>query len=134
MKEDIVRLISRSLDCLEDARLICQSGRYTSVPNRSYYAIFDAVNALLRIHDMYDNSQRGAKNKFSELFIKTGIMPREATIWLESCLELRQSGDYDFEYEVTEADARKSIQYASDFIVHAEAYLHTLSLFNNDSV
>ena len=134
MKEDVIRLISRSLDCLEDARLIFQSGRYTSVPNRSYYAIFDAVNALLRLHDLHASSHRGAKNRFSELFIKTGLLPREANIWLESCLELRQSGDYDFEYEITEADAQKSLEYAANFILHIEAYLHTLQPLNDDTV
>ena len=131
MKEDINRLMGRALDCLADARLIFQSGRYTGVPNRSYYAIFDAVNALLRLHDLHANSHRGAKNRFSELFIKPGLLPREAIIWLESCLELRQSGDYDFDYDVTETDAAKSIEYANEFILHVEAFLHTQPIMND---
>ncbi|MEZ0539328.1 HEPN domain-containing protein [Fibrella arboris] len=134
MKEDISRLMARAYDCLEDARLIYKSGRFTSEPNRSYYAIFDAVNALLRLHDLYANSHRGAKNRFSELFIKTNLLPREAIIWLESCLELRQSGDYDFDYEVSEADAAKCINYASEFILFTDAYLRTQQLKTDDTL
>lgn len=128
MKEDVIRLMSRAQDCLEDARLLYALNRYTGVLNRSYYAIFDAVNALLRLHDLHANSHRGAKNRFSELVIKPGLMPREAVVWLEGCLELRQAGDYDFEYDVTEADAAKSIEQATAFLFHTDAFLRTQSL------
>jgi uncharacterized protein (UPF0332 family) len=127
MNEDIQRLMARAYNCLADARLIFETGRFTSVPNRSYYAIFDALNALLRLHDAYANTHKGAKSRFNELFIKTEKLPHEANLWLEGCFELRQSGDYDFEYDVTEADAAKSLYYAANFLLHAEAYLRGIS-------
>ncbi len=125
MNEDVKRLMARAYNCLADARLIFETGRYNGVPNRSYYAIFDAVNALLRLHNQFANSHRGAKNRFNEFYIKTNILPREANLWLEGAFELRQSGDYDFEYDVTEADAQKSIEYAAEFLLHTEIYLRT---------
>ncbi len=50
-------------------------------------------------------------------------MPAEANIWLEKCFELRHSGDYNFEYDVTEAEAVQSIEYAKEFLLFTEAYL-----------
>ncbi len=71
MKEDVFRLMGRAYDCLADAQLILSSGRFNGVPNRSYYAVFDAVNALLRLHETYAKTHKGAKNAFGKLFILT---------------------------------------------------------------
>lgn len=50
-------------------------------------------------------------------------MPEEANEWLEKCYDLRQSGDYDFSYDVTAEDAQKCIEYAKEFLLFTEAYL-----------
>ncbi|TAE26844.1 MAG: HEPN domain-containing protein [Cytophagales bacterium] len=125
MKEDVQRLMARAYNALADARLIYETGRYNSVPNRSYYAIFDAVNALLRLHDSYAKTHKGLKSQFNERYVRTDKMPHEANLWLEASFELRQSGDYDFEYDVTESDAAKSIEYATNFLLQAEAFLRS---------
>jgi len=129
-RTEINRLMVIGSDNLADAQYLFNDKRYSGVPNRSYYAVFDAVNALLRTHEQYTKTHKGAKSKFNELFIKTGKMPQEANTWLEECAELRQSGDYDFEHDVTEEQARKSIDYANEFLLHAEAYLRGQNLLD----
>lgn len=123
-RDEVKRLMARAVDSLQDAQLLFDAGRYTGVPNRSYYAVFDAVNALLRLHEQYAKTHKGAKAKFNELFIKTEQMPEEANHWLEQCAKLRQSGDYDF----TQEQAKESIDHAKEFLLYTESYLREQKL------
>lgn len=122
-RDEINRLMARAYDSLYDAQLLLDAKRYNSVPNRSYYAVFDAVNALLRLHELYSKTHKGAKSKFNELFIGTEQMPLESNDWLEECFELRQAGDYDFNQDVSETAASRSVDLAHQFLLHTEAYL-----------
>ena len=57
-------------------------------------------------------------------------MPAESSLWLEKCYDLRQSGGYEFEHDVTETEAVQSIEYAKEFLLHAESYLREQNLIN----
>jgi len=127
-RHEINRLMSLAEETLRDAQFLFENGRYNGVPNRSYYAVFNAVNALLRLREQHTKTHKGAKSKFNELFIKTNQMPEEANTWLEECAQLRQSGDYDFTSDITEEQARLSIDYANEFLLHTEAYLRQQNL------
>ena len=128
-QHEVNRLMALATEALQDAELLFENKRYNGVPNRSYYAVFDAVNALLRLHEQYTKTHKGAKAKFNDLFVKTGQMPEEANRWLEECAELRQTGDYDFSQpDTTQEQARLSIDYARKFIAHTEAYLRNRNL------
>ena len=120
----------RAYDCLSDADYLFRDDRLNRIPNCCYYAVFDAVSALLRTEELFVKTHKGAKSKFNEFFIKTGRMPDESNEWLERCYELRQSGDYDFSYEVNPADAVIAMEYAKEFLLHVEAYLRSMDLVN----
>ena len=127
---EINRLMAMASDNLADAQYLFEDGCYNGAPNRSYYAVFDAVNALLRLHEQYTKTHKGPQSKFNELFIKTEKMPKEANVWLKECAELRQSGSYDFSNDVTEDQAQKSIAHAKEFVLRAEAYLRGQDLLD----
>ena len=57
-------------------------------------------------------------------------MPDEANDWLEKCYDFRQSGDYDFSYDVSEEDAQLSIEYAKEFLLYTETYLREQNLID----
>lgn len=128
MTEDIHTLMHRAQDSLSDAEFLFEADRLMGVPNRSYHAIFDAVNALLRIHETYTKTHRGAQQKLNELFIKPGLLSTNANFYLEQCFKLRQQADYEFAYETTQEDARLSIQYAREFLALTETYLKSQRL------
>ncbi len=64
-RDEINRLMARAEDNVRDAQYLFDAERYNGVPNRSYYAIFDALNALLRLHEQYVKTHKGAKTKFN---------------------------------------------------------------------
>jgi uncharacterized protein (UPF0332 family) len=68
-------------------------------------------------------SHSGAHAKFRELYIKPGLLPKEASLWLDKTWELRQAGDYDFEDVVTVDEATQALESAHSFIEITRLYL-----------
>jgi uncharacterized protein (UPF0332 family) len=62
MNDNVKNLLQMSKDCLEDAQILFEKQRFEGTANRSYYAYFDAVRALLagenRIREHTQNMQR----------------------------------------------------------------------------
>jgi uncharacterized protein (UPF0332 family) len=48
MMPEVIRLLEKAADCLESAGFNLENGFPDAAVNRSYYAVFDAVTALLR--------------------------------------------------------------------------------------
>jgi len=65
-----------------------------SVINRTYYAMFYAVLALL-IHEPYSSSKHsGVLSYFNRRFIKSGLLDTNLGRSINGAFELRQCGDY----------------------------------------
>ncbi|RIV23791.1 HEPN domain-containing protein [Fibrisoma montanum] len=126
MKDISQPVWSRALESLGDAAANLKEERYLVTLNRSYYAVFYAVTTLLFEQDhLHTKSHSGAHAKFRELFIKSGLIPKEASLWLDKTWELRQAGDYDFEDIVTAEEAIEALEAATHFIRAVAAYLNT---------
>ena len=65
----------------------------------------------------------GLINLFNQHFVHTGIFPVELRRELVDAKELRESGDYDTEYEENEADAQSVLKDAESFVQKVQAYL-----------
>ncbi|WP_317168121.1 HEPN domain-containing protein [Spirosoma taeanense] len=79
---------------------------------------------------LYTKSHSGAHAKFRELYVKTGLLPKEVSYWLDKTWELRQAGDYDFEDRVTTEEAAEALESAQQFIRAVADYLQDNELFN----
>ena len=87
--------------------------------NRTYYAMFYAVLALL-VYEPYSSSKHsGVLSYFNRRFIKEGIFDESLGRTINTAFELRQRGDYreyvELEYEDVEP-----------FIVSAETFIKTV--------
>ena len=125
MKDDVAAFMQKSYDCLKDAQILLEQQRYDGTVNRTYYAFFDAIRALLYTHDIFSKTHSGTHAKFRELFIKTAIFPLKYNQILEDIFDLRQGGDYDAEIEIDELQAKMAFEGATNFIQEAENYLKT---------
>jgi uncharacterized protein (UPF0332 family) len=67
MKEEIGKILARAEDCLADANYNKQGNRYLVVVNRSYYCIFDCLQALLQSQDIFPKTHQGSRIKFLEV-------------------------------------------------------------------
>jgi len=95
-KDDLVKYrIQRAKETFHDAEILADNERWNSAINRLYYASYYAVSALLLKHSLKPTTHTGAKNQFSEHFIKTNILTQEIGKLYSQLFSWRQKGDYD---------------------------------------
>jgi uncharacterized protein (UPF0332 family) len=92
----------RAKETLEDAKLLAENQRWNSAINRLYYAAYYAVIALLLKENFKSTTHNGAKTKFSEHYIKTGLYPTELGRIYSQLFTWRQKGDYADLFDFTE--------------------------------
>ena len=123
-RELIKYRMERAQSTLQDAQgLLAQNGTPESVVNRAYYSMFYAALALLATVGQETQKHQGVLALFSQHFIKTGILPKEMGKFLNKAFDMRQTGDYEEEAELTQEDAQKSVSFAEKFVQSAEEKL-----------
>lgn len=70
--------LEQAKEALDDARKLAEhQGSPRSIVNRSYYAMFYVVLALLLVIDRGSSKHSGAIYLFDVHFVKTGLFPKE---------------------------------------------------------
>ena len=123
MKNETNKLLSKAADCLEDAHFGLRHERLNVAVNRAYYAMFDAVQAILQENDIFTKTHQGANIKFNEFFVKTGLIEKEIGKYLNQVFDMRQSGDYDMDCELGLDDAAFAVDCAEKFLAAVRKYL-----------
>jgi uncharacterized protein len=81
-----------------------ENKKWNSAVNRLYYSCFYAVNALLLKSDLSTRTHDGARTKFGNEFIKTGVIDKKYGKLYSKLFDYRQKGDYrdlfDFDGEI----------------------------------
>jgi len=72
-REEVLMLLAVGDDCLKESLGLYNLRLYRGSINRSYYAIFNVVQALLQSKDILVKTHQGAHVQFYQHFIKTGI-------------------------------------------------------------
>lgn len=110
-------------DCLQEAIILYKNQKYRGACGRAYYAYFDAIRALLATKNITTKSHAAVRGLFSANFIKEGLFSKQDSTLLNELFELRQTGEYDPDEDISESDAQKAIEVASEFLLQTEAYL-----------
>lgn len=121
-EHSIVNIISKASDCLDDSVLLLAEKSYDAALNRSYYAMFHSIQALLFTTNYAAKSHSGAHNAFHKHFILSQKLPRDLGLALKRTFEKRQFGDYDYD-EVLFEDAEESVEDARYFFEATILYL-----------
>ena len=77
------------------AEQIYAIGDYKTVANRSYYAVFSAMRAVLALQGFDSKKHAGIISAFRKDYIKTGILPQDLSAVIDALVEIRQGSDYD---------------------------------------
>lgn len=116
--------LKQAAESLDEAEFLL-SGKMSprSIINRSYYAMFYAVLALL-VNEPYASSKHtGVLAYFNKNFIKSGLLPEALGRSLNKAFELRQRGDYREYIEMTHEQVAPFIGEARSFIAAVRAHL-----------
>lgn len=104
-----------------EAKGVAAMGYWETAANRLYYAAFNAVSALLIANGNSPHTHSGIMHLFGLQFIKTGLVSADMGRIYHVLFSLRQAGDYDDAYAVSESDVSPNIEPAGRLIEHVAA-------------
>ena len=102
---------------------ILRIGDFKTVANRSYYAIFSAMRAVLALDGFDSKKHSGVIAEFRKNYIKTEILPKELSVIIDALVEIRQGSDYDDFYIVSKDEVYEQLENAKYFIDEVERFL-----------
>ena len=85
--------LSKAESFLHDAEETLKLGMYENAANRSYYAIFHSIRAVLALDETDFSKHSGVISYFQLNYIKTGLLPVELSSILKSAFSLRTESD-----------------------------------------
>lgn len=105
------------------AVLTIEHGQYRSSNNRSYYAIYHAITAVLALDKIAFKRHKDTLGHFNKEYVKNNIFPRELGHRVAVAQEIRQASDYDDFYVATRIEAEEQLKTAKMVIDLVETYL-----------
>ncbi len=102
---------------------ILRLGDYKTVANRSYYAVFSAMRAVLALEGFDSKKHSGIISEFRKNYLKTGLLPREFSPVIDGLIEARQGSDYDDFYIISKEEVEEQLRDSKKFISAVEDFL-----------
>lgn len=105
------------------AKDILEIGDYKTVANRSYYAVFAAMRAVLALDGFDSKKHSGIIAEFRRTYIKTGVFPVELSDIIEELFNVRTESDYDDFFLLSKEEVAEQLKNAEIFVNSIEKYL-----------
>ena len=118
--------MERARECLEDARINLDNSRYKNAANRSYYAAFHAMRAVLALDSLDFKGHSGVISEFRRRYIKNGAFPVEMSAAIRILFDARSQSDYDDFFVIAKEDVEQQVQYAVFVIQEIGLYLEEI--------
>ena len=116
--------LTKAEEYLGDARKSLELKMYDTAANRSYYAIFHSVRALLALEGKDFKKHSGVISCFQKDYIKTGIFGAEMSDIIKSAFSLRTDSDYEDFYVISHDAVRSQVAEAELFYETVKAYIN----------
>jgi uncharacterized protein (UPF0332 family) len=130
MTDNIKALVSYGLEQAGESptagKVVFEQGLLRPSINRSYYAMFYSVLALLTTRREETSKHGRAIALFDKEFVKAGVFSKQFSRWLHEAFDLRQRSDYSPQFHPTEEDARGVLDQATSFVTEIKAKLTTM--------
>ena len=128
MDSSVIDLSKYRLDTakgdLKAARLLFDATEFRSSVNRSYYAIFHALRAVLALDGFDSSKHSGIISYFNLNYVKTDVFSRDISKIISSAYRLREKADYQDFYIVSIEEADEQIKKADTVINSISEYLN----------
>ena len=108
--------IRKALDTLTEAEGIASIGYWNAVANRLYYACYYITSALLVKYGFSARTHNGIIHLLGLHFVAKGIVKKESGHFYSKLFDLRQTGDYDDLYNLSEEDVKPLIEDAKLYV------------------
>lgn len=118
--------IQGAKDSLQVAENCLKDGLYRDSVNRSYYAAFYGVKAVLAMGTVDFKRHKDVMGYFNREFVATGIFPRELGRRLGALKQMREKSDYDDFYIISKAQAEAQFETARSALQLIVGYLEKI--------
>lgn len=114
-KKDLsIYRMEQAAETMKAAETCFNNKLYRDTLNRSYYAAFYAVKAILALDGVDFKRHKDAVAYFNQHYVKEAIFPREIGRKMGELKRLREKSDYDDFYIVSTDQAREQLKAASE--------------------
>ena len=96
-------------ECLDAAKSLLASSNYKSAANRSYYAIFHAMRAVLAFDGIDMKHHSGVISEFRKLYIKTNIFDIKLSQIISVLFDIRTESNYDDFFIISKSEVQEQI-------------------------
>lgn len=111
---------------IEVSKSLLDDGHYQDSINRSYYAIFTAVRALLAEEKIDFKKHSAVISYFRKNYIKTGIFDVKFSDYIGKAFEWRNDCDYEDFFFVSREETETQYNHAIEFYEAVKNYLENL--------
>ena len=118
------QLMRAGEEALRSAKVLCDHGLWADAISRAYYAMIYTARALLASKGLSPKTHRGAVQLLGREFVGAGNFPPELVKSLSAVMAFRDRADYGAREDLTEGDARRTLDAAGAFIDAADEILH----------
>ena len=115
--EDLCKYRYRTaIETLEASKLCLENKHYKDSINRSYYAAFYAIKAVLALEEIDFKRHKDAVAYFNQHYVATDIFPKNMGRELGRLKRKRETSDYDDFYLASLEETREQLQFAEDIV------------------
>ena len=115
--------LDEAKNCINTAESNISIGDYKSAANRSYYAMFHCVRAVLALDEVDFKKHMQVIGYFRKEYIKSGVMKTVFSDYLGNAFEVRGKSDYEDFYMISKKDVEQQVNNAKEFYEAVELYL-----------
>ena len=115
--------IEKALKCIGTAKENVGYNDYESAANRSYYAMFHSVRAILALEGIDFKSHMQVIGYFRKQYIKSGEFGVECSDYLGEAFSIRGKSDYEDYYVISKKEVLQQIENAEKFYKEAYEYI-----------
>ncbi|MCL2182941.1 MAG: HEPN domain-containing protein [Chitinispirillia bacterium] len=123
--EDLAEFrFEQAKECLAGAERELAADSLKNSVNRSYYAIFHAMRAVLAFDRFDSKKHSGIITAFHRDYIRNGIFPKEFSKIVDNAFDVRTDSDYHDFYLIAKAEAAAQFENAKVFLEAVESYIN----------
>jgi len=115
--------IEKARDCINASKVLLDDEFYADSANRSYYAIFHAINALFALRGIGFKKHSGVLANFNSDYIKTGLIEVEYAKIAKEAFSVRTHSDYSDFYVISKEEVVEQYDNAVKFLNRIEEYV-----------
>ena len=115
--------IEKAHECVRSSKILKDMGDYAASANRSYYAMFHAIRAILALDGIDRKKHSGVVAYFQEHYVKTEVFSKDCSYAVKNAFQVRQESDYEDFCIISKDEVVEQIENAEMLIEAIEAYL-----------